>query len=185
MTWGPPSETSSTDFRKARARVGSDLAGSGFLALAAQIRGRSESSPKPTSLHLAETGELISNKVGGANYCDYELRAPDQPLEAGNIKAKDRSPRSAVASAALAAVCEKYRIPGESNETRIPRVFDTSCSKRATKGLGLLWWRRRWPALQHLTQITVHNVAKLKPAWQYGVGGGVDFSNADESPDLE
>src|ERR1700733_7855223 len=29
-----------------------------------------------------------------------------------------------------------------------------------------------------LTQINVHNVAKLKPAWQYGVGGGVDFSNA-------
>jgi glucose dehydrogenase len=29
-----------------------------------------------------------------------------------------------------------------------------------------------------LTQIDVHNVAQLKPAWQYGVGGGVDFSNA-------
>ena len=29
-----------------------------------------------------------------------------------------------------------------------------------------------------LTQINVNNVAKLKPAWQYGVGGGVDFSNA-------
>ena len=29
-----------------------------------------------------------------------------------------------------------------------------------------------------LTQINVRNVAKLKPVWQYGVGGGVDFSNA-------
>ena len=29
-----------------------------------------------------------------------------------------------------------------------------------------------------LTQINVNNVAKLKRAWQYGVGGGVDFSNA-------
>ena len=29
-----------------------------------------------------------------------------------------------------------------------------------------------------LKQINVNNVANLKPAWQYGVGGGVDFSNA-------
>ena len=29
-----------------------------------------------------------------------------------------------------------------------------------------------------LAQINVDNVGKLKPAWQYGVGGGVDFSNA-------
>jgi len=29
-----------------------------------------------------------------------------------------------------------------------------------------------------LAQINVNNVASLKPAWQYGVGGGVDFSTA-------